>query len=541
MKKINKELLKLVMCVLFPLNLVSCGNETQSQDSSNTSNLTKFSYIEYEDVAEISNIDTYAGDVIKDGINNDDPVENGIIKCVYYDLEINGIKVPVYSTRCAQSVHSFAWVDVESEENIKLDITLSLKNKHKSVVVLPQKHNIEANLENNKITATIDKLGSFSFAFDKKVAEALTIYVAKKEDFVLPNEYTVQEFNPGKYNLASTNFKDEKTAYYFKKGNYEIASINLPNNSILYFESGSFVKVFKDGDSDTNASIRSFGTSNINIYGRALFDFSYQQGGEGKNKGVFNFNNVSNIRYSGITTINSNSWSVCFTNSDNVLVENNMILGYRTFSDGIMLSDCQDSLVRNNFVRTGDDAIEVKSTGNEGTKNLIYEYNDVWTDKARAYGCIYESNKDVDNVIFRHNTVGFSLATWSDGLGCLVICMGTRRQTTWENIHFEDIEIYMSYNPLINVDLTDDLSNGTDGGTAKNLYFKDIYANRSYSYAFRLDVERGSSAGKIYLDNINYNGEKLESKTFLTSDFVKIIHYNANYASSNIKVNTLSN
>ena len=541
MKKVNKMFLNIAMFFLLPLNIVSCGNEKQSQDSQDNANLSTFSYIEYTDVAEVSNIDSYAGDVKKDGLNNDDPVDNGIVKCVYYDLSINGINIPVYSTRCAESVHSFAWIDVDSDENIKLNVTLNLKNKHKNVVVLPQKHNIEASLEDNKVTATINKLGSFSFAFDKKVSEALTIYVAKKEEFNAPSDYTVQQFNPGKYNLTGTDFKDEKVAYYFKKGNYEIASINLPNNSMLYFESGSYVKVFKDGDADRNAAIRSSGTSNIDISGRAIFDFSSSQGGNGKNKGVFNFNNVSNIRYSGIITINSNSWSVCFTNSDNVLVENNMILGYRTFSDGIMLSDCQDSLVRNNFVRTGDDAIEVKSTGTEGTKNVIYEYNDVWTDKARAYGCIYESNKDVDNVIFRHNTVGFALATWTEGLGCLVICMGTRRQTTWENIHFEDIEIFMAYHALINIDLTDDLDNGTDGGTARNLYFKDIYANRAYSYAFRLCVERGSTAGKVYLDNINYNGQRLESSTFLKSEVVKIIHYNSNYANSNIKVNTLSN
>ena len=165
----------------------------------------------------------------------------------------------------------------------------------------------------------------------------------------------------------------------------------------------------------------------------------------------------------------------------------------------------------------------------------------MWTDKARAYGCIYESNKNMDNIVFRNNSVGFALATWTDRLGCLSVAMGTRRTTVWQNIHFEDIEIYMAYHALMNITLADDISNGTDGGTAKNIYFKNINAYRAYGLALRINVLKGSTLGKVYLDNIKYNEKELEEKNLDNKDEVNITHYDASWSKKlNIKVNTLT-
>lgn len=536
-----KKEVKKILSLGFSLMMLTLTNSCNQANNSNDSSLTSFESVNYENINTIEDINTYQGEVKKDSKNNDDPVENGVINCPYYTLSVNGKDVNVYSTRCAMSVHSFAWIDVLSSKDIKLDVSLKLKNKHKNVVVLPLSSNVEATINDDEVKATITSLGSFSFAFDKKVNEGLTIYVSLKEELKNENNYSISTFEPNSYTIAQTDFKDTNTVYYFKKGTYTISSINLPSNSTLYFESGCYFKVVGETPKDAYAGIRSTGTENINIYGRAIFDFSANQGGDAKVKGVFNFMNVSNVRFSGITVINSNSWSVCFTNSDNVLVEKVMIFGYRTYSDGIMLSDCQDSIVRNCFVRTGDDAIEAKSTGSEESKNLLYENNAVWTDKARAYGCIYESNKNMDNIVFRNNSVGFALATWTDRLGCLSVAMGTRRTTVWQNIHFEDIEIYMAYHALMNITLADDISNGTDGGTAKNIYFKNINAYRAYGLALRINVLKGSTLGKVYLDNIQYNEKKLEEKDLDNKEEVNVTHYDASWSKkSNIKVDTLT-
>ncbi len=534
MKIFFKRYLFICFIALCLCCLSACNNGDETDE-----NLSKISSVVYEDIPTVSSIDEYHGEVVKNGLNNDDPVDNGVVTCPYYTLTINNKKIPVYSTRCAQSVHSFAWVDVEDAKNIVLNVKLELKNYHKNVVVLPESTGVEATLENNVVTCQITSLGSFSFAFDRKVEEALTIYVALKEELVVPTGYTLKEFEPKTYKSDETFFKEQDTVYYFKKGTYNISSIYMPSNSVFYFEPGTYFHVVTESSSDTKAAIRSSNSENIKICGRGLFDFSQSQGGEAKFKGVVSFHNSSNVTFSGITVINSNSWSVCFTDCDNVLVEKNMILGYRTFSDGIMMSDCQDSIIRYNFVRTGDDAIEVKSTGSEGTSNMLYEYNAVWTDKARAYGCIYEANNSVENVVFRNNSVGFALATWSDDIGCCIVVMGDRRTTTWQDIHFENIEIYVSYHALINVTLEDSLNNGKNGGKAKDLYFENITAYRSYGYAVAINVQSGSTLGKVYLDNIKYNDKVLKTTDITNKEEVNITHYSSTWVKSNLKINTI--
>ncbi len=531
MKAILKHICILCFVLLLNFVLSACNN-------SSSDNLSKFTAIEYENIPTVENIDEYQAEVVKDGINNDDPVENGVVTCPYYTLTINDQKVQVYSTRCATSVHSFAWIDVEDVQNLVLNVKLELKNYHKNVVVLPESSGVKATLENNIVTCKITSLGSFSIAFDRKVEEALTLYVALKEELNVPDGYALKEFNPGTYKAIETTFKDGETVYLFKKGVYNLSSIYLPSNSILYLEPGTYFNVVTESLQDRNAAIRSSGTKNIQVCGRGLFDFSQSKGGEAKFKGVFNFHDVSEMTFSGITSINSNSWSVCFTDCDNVLVEELMLLGYRTFSDGIMMSDCQDSLIRNNFVRTGDDAIEVKSTGSEGTSNMIYEYNAIWTDKARGYGCIYEANNSVKNVVFRNNSIGFALATWTDDLGCCIVVMGDRRTTTWEDIHFENIEIYISYHALVNVTLEDSLGNGVNGGKAKDIYFENITAYRSYGLAARILVQNGSTLGKVYLDNIRFNDKLLQESSLSNKDEVSVVHYSSSWAKSNLKINT---
>ena len=534
MKKCTLSFFVFILSALLVSSLIAC-------DDTNNSTLSKFSYLSYENIASVSDVEQYHSEVLKDSKSNNDPTENGVIKCPYYTLKINGIDVPVYSTRCANSVHSFAWIDVNADETeIILDVELNLNKTHKSVVVLPEKSGVKPNMDGKKVTAQIKSLGSFSFAFDRKVEEALTIYVAKTEKNETPAEYTKVEFQPGKYSTSDTDFKNENTMYYFNKGTYEITSISLPSNSVLYFEPGTYVKVYSESDTDRNGAIRSSHSENVKIYGRALFDFSSIQGGDEKTKAVFSFKDVSDSRFSGITAINSNSWTVCFTDSDNILVENNMLLGYRTYSDGIMMSDCQDSLIRNNFVRTGDDAVEVKSTGSEGTENMLFEHNAVWTDKAIAYGCVYESNNTVKNVVFRNNSVGFALGTWTDRLGCCIVFMGDRKTTQWQDIHFENIEIYISYHALINITLKDEFNVGSGGGKAKDIYFENIKAYRSFGNTIRICVESGSTLGKVYLDNIYYNDLRLTESDITSSELISIKHYSSSWSpTANIKVNTL--
>lgn len=510
-------------CLPLFVSIIALGITGCNKNKENESNkpLSAFEYTSYEDIASLSDsdIEAYIRSVDDNGAD-----DNGIIVSPYHTLKVNGQDVPLYGTRTALGIHSFAYLHVyEDKVNLSIEIT-SLKKKFNSVEILPLVSNVVGTVKDNITTATINSVGSYSFAFNKKSEFPVTIKVAKKEEFVLPSGYNKVEISPkekvnGVYPVFTpeeTNLNTNNTAYYFKKGHYKVNQIQLCSNSVVYFEPGVYLEDYLIGNTleeqkkDYTALMSARSQSNIKVYGNPLFDYSCHWGGPAnhKSKGHFNIGACSQFVFDGAIFINASSWQLCFTNCKKIEVSDCVLFGYKTCSDGIMLSDCQEGHVHHNFVRTGDDAIEAKSTGSQGGKDLIYEYNDVWADKARCYGVIYESNVDVDNIIFRHNTIGFSHSAWADDVGCLVVVLGTNKNVTWQNITFEDIEIYSLKSHALCLSLCS--STGSNhGGNAKNITFKDIRVYCSFithQELLYIRVEENCSLRKVIINNFQYLG-----------------------------------
>jgi hypothetical protein len=193
---------------------------------------SKFWAVSFQDVNQAQDMNAYAAEVVKNGVSNDGPLENGIVICPYYTLKINCQEVPVYSTRTGNGVHSFAYIDVE-KDNFVLDVTIELKNAHRKIIVLPLSANVNATLKGKTVKTKITKTGSFSFAFDDNPnTEALTIFAAKESKLSIPEGYQVQNFNPGRYTFDDLNFTQSNTVYYFRSGNYEITSMKTKRRSL---------------------------------------------------------------------------------------------------------------------------------------------------------------------------------------------------------------------------------------------------------------------------------------------------------------------
>lgn len=510
--------------------------------------------ISYQEVNHERNMEKFYKETKNDnGSSHDTPLEYGFVDSIWHKLKINNFDVPVYSARSGYGIHSFAWIDIDTDGLFELDIDLKLTTGNFSKVdVLPEKKGITASISNKNIKSTINQYGDFSFVFDELPDMALTLYVSEETKFELPNGYTLQELTPGEYNNTleglSTEFKNENTAYYFKSGVYDVTSINLPSNSIAYFERGTYFRVFEGFENDYKYVLGSAGT-NVKILGRSLFDISKVMGGDAKTKGVYNFTG-SNVYIEGITTINSNTWTMCFTAADNCEVTKCMFFGYRTYSDGIMFSDCQDSYAHDNFVRTGDDAFECKafSGTSEKTNNITFENNTAWTDKGIAYGCIYESVHDIENVFFRNNSVGFAQASWSNHLGCCVVQMGSMYQQTWHDIYFENMEIYSTSCAAISV--FNRALDDKQGGKIKNIYFKNINVKNTRLlnlpvYCINIVISlaegvsfRNATISNIYIDNVSYQGTIISKENY--EEYTNIaLSEDAMFSKSALKINTL--
>jgi hypothetical protein len=536
MKKIKRITSILFAMIMSATMFVGCGDKAD--------NNCKIFPVVYQDINTVQDVELYASQV------DNMPVDNGVIISPYYTMKINGVDVPVYATRTANGAHSFAYVDVEvlnDQKDFKLNTEITvltkssvLKKSSPEVVVLPESHNIKASIKGDKVKATISKTGNFSFAFNKSHIEPLTLLVAPKQDFKTPEGYEVVYIEPGEY-TTQTNFKTSNTVYYFKSGRYKIDCIYLPADSVLYLERGAYLEVMPNSFAVTR-SLSADRVKNVTVTGRGLFDYSACTGsdmpGYSNNKSGLVFYQTDNILFEGVTIINSQTWTLCFYDCEEINVKNCMLFGYRTYSDGIMLSDCKNAIVEDCFVRTGDDAFETKSTTHTGyTDNVLFRNNAAWTDKAIAYGTIYESNQDTQNVKFQNCSVGFSLGTWSSHLGTCVVQMGNRPGAKMYNIHFEDIEVYTTYNALLNVFIGGSGGQGAGYGTVENIYFKNITAKRNFSYVLHLRAYDNVNCfiNDLYLDNIVSNGEALTPDNCLTGNKIRIA---ADYDISKLHINT---
>ena len=535
MKK--KTLLTILCAAAFVFSAGSCSSDPDKEGNDGMKAKGTIAATVFDN-SEVKNIeDTQAGDIAswqaqvftKSGGNNDMPTTDALIKSPWHTLKVNGKTVPVYTARCGKGSHSYAWVDLlDNTKDFALETELTLSESAAKCVVLPLNKNVEAKKSGNTYSAFITAYGSYTFTFAESAdAEAtdptfapMTLMVTQETPLKTPEGYNRVDIEAGYHADYDLEFSEEETVYYFKKGLHEISSINVPSNSIVYLERGAYLKVTDRGSDSTgwnsNTALHTERTENVKVLGRGLLDCGEVLGGDSKHKHVVNVGSAKNVLIEGLTVINSNTWTMCAYNSDNVQFNANLLLSFRTYSDGLMFSECTNSSGRYNFVRTGDDAIEYKGTGWQGGSaqgsvgnGNVFEYNDCWTDKGSGYCLTWESECDMTDMVFRNNNVGFAQPTWSSGNNALDCRLGTNATKTWENVTFENIEIYRCISPNVMI-----CQVSGRGGNLKNILFKDIKVHSTETGVFAFTMNYSAQGGvieNITLQNIDFCGKKLTS------------------------------
>lgn len=429
----------------------------------------------------------------------------GIAYSCSLKCEIDGAEIPVYVARAAFSSHSFAFVEI-SGDAFPFEIRIKTTRQFNVAAVLPEKHGVKATaFGQHEFVAVVKKTGTYTFVFDSGIEDAITVMVRKADDFAVPAGYKEKTIGCGDHPLEETEFTEEKTVYRFRAGNHIVRKIFLPSNSVLYFEPGAYVKIV-DSKERPGSIINARGKNNVKVCGRGLLDFSSETAPADVTVSFFD---CKNVRMDGLTLIDSPSWTVCFTACENVEVSDMLVIAYRIFADGIMLSDCVNGYVHDSFLRTGDDAAEVKSTSDEKmrTDNILFKNLDAWTDKGCGYGIVFECNHDTQNVRFEDCSIGFALPNWSRHLGCLTVNTGNNAKSTDYDIYFKNIEIYYSLCSAVSVcayegDIHDIF---VDGLTVKYL-FSDAPVLVWVRDADKAHVK------DVYLGNVSFGGIALTEK-----------------------------
>lgn len=470
--------------------------------------MQKVSTIYYDNLRRFENLTEafhWQREVFKaDNTWNNAPTKDGMVISPYLTMRINGNSVPVYAARATFSTHSFAYAEVESETDVfSLDVELSLFQKRNHVVVLPESRKIFPQvIGDTTVKCTINAYGSYTFVFDHYTEGAVTLMVRKRETLKIPEGYEFVSLPALKY-LPQHAVLKEKTVYRFERGVHYVDCITLPSDCVIELADGAILKAYAASEHCIFRTEK--GTKNVTVCGKGAIDCSDLDCGSCS---PFSIIGADGVTVKDITIINSPAWTVCFTNCNNVRVKDLLLIGYRIWSDGVMLSDCTNSVVSDCFIRTGDDAAECKSTGDGSTRtdNILFKNIDCWMDKAVAYGIVFEANYDTQNVRFEDCSIGFALPNWSDHLGCITVFLGNNPKAVDYDIFFKNIEIYYTLCPAVNLCAYE--------GNMRDIYVENLNVKYCFHNApvffWVRDAEK-ASIGKVYLDNIRVGGKLLES------------------------------
>ena len=456
--------------------------------------------ISYDGIEKCNTLTKFIKEVdYEDGSHNNEAHDVGVILSPYFTAKINGQEVPCYSVRTSRGAHSFLQIDV-TDESFPLSVQIETKFDAENYKIMPLSYGVTAAADGRSIYAEIDACGNYTLVGDDDITRALTIFVRAKQEYTAPEGYEIIKVAPGKHDDVIA-FTKEKQVLYFEAGVHELRyAVNFKNNTEVYFEPGAHIIATMptiEGETPTKnpdwagmtgwrALFQGQYVKNVRISGRGLIDLTRL---DWHARSVVQFDQCENITVEGITMNNSPEWTMFFTQSKNITVDEVMLFGYRQNSDGIAVVDSANAVIKNCFARSGDDLFEVKSMYGAcqlKIENIIFENNNAWPDKCRGMGIIYESQRDMTDIHFVGGSVAFAPADWMDDLGALIIFLNDRATLT--DISFQGIEVYSSVKYPINVSMNENAS-----AKIKDVTFKDItvYCDTE------LKIENRSKNGKI--------------------------------------------
>ena len=463
-----------------------------------------------------------------DGNHNNEAHDIGAIVSPYFTVIINGQEVPCYSVRTSRGAHSFAMLDA-TDQSFPLSVQINSKIAAEQFKVMPLSCGVSASTNGKEVTCDIPSYGNYTLVPDDDITRALTVFVRAKEEYIAPEGYEIIRIAPGKHDQIIA-FTAEKQVLYFEAGVHEMQyAVNFMSNTEVYFEPGAHI-VATMPDASVEAPIMQTDwagmtrwralfqgqyVSNVRISGRGFIDLTRL---DWHARSHIQFDQCENITVEGVTLNNAAEWTLYFTQSQNITVDQVMLFGYRQNSDGIAIVDSANAVVKNCFARSGDDLFEVKSMYGACTikiRNIVFENNNAWPDKCRGMGLIAESTRDMTDIQFKNCSVAFAPASWMDDLGAVIVYLEGAAKVT--DVTFENIEVYSSAKYPINVTLGDNASAKIDGLTFKQI---TIFCDGE------LKIENRSAKGGT-IDNIHFidcvrGGEIANSKQALNLRFEKV-------------------
>lgn len=394
-----------------------------------------------------------------------------------YELEVNGKKVFVYTSRVA-AFASFSFTG-------KVDIKVTYGSVIYNYDVRPKSRNIVSTTYRNQINFSLDKPANLSVEVNKNLKRPLFIFA-----------------NPLEKNIPD---KANPDVIFYEKGKVHTPGIvMLKSNQTVYIEGGAIVK----------GSFMTDKCKNIKIIGRGIIDNSMYKSQQAR---PIEINECENVYLEGFIINESRHWSCASFASKDVEYQNIKIVSDNDVDDGIDIVGSQNVLIDNCFIRTKDDCIAIKA----GITYYTKFFSGANVDNIRIQNCVmwngiwgngleigFETRADtIKNVTFKN----CDLIHVEGPEGTFTIHNGDRAVV--KNILYEDIRVEDSYGWLIDFKiLSSRYSRDKTRGYIQNVRFKNITVECDrFPYSQLLGFDETNRIKGVTLENFVINGTKITS------------------------------
>ena len=334
------------------------------------------------------------------------PAPEGEKASDYYKVKVNGKNVHVYEARVSKEPINLAWPQPrqrpleqtelsgfaywDMSEPVKIEIE-SISKNISNVMVRPLSLKIAPTINDNKIFFTLTNPSNF-------VVEVNDFHNALHL-FANPIETDIPDIN-------------DPSVTCFGPGVHYPGYMALNSNETVYIAGGAVVHGY----------IHIKNASNVTVRGRGILDTSTYTDFPTWTNNSFYILKSEGIRIEGFIKRDPPNWAFRMVYSTNILVDNVKIIGaWRYNTDGFGVFECNDTTIRNTFVRSFDDSILFKSEydGHLSTfpaykvkRNFLVENCTIWTDWGYSLGVAHEvSAGPVSGIVFKNCDILHNMAS----------------------------------------------------------------------------------------------------------------------------------
>jgi polygalacturonase len=393
---------------------------------------------------------------------------SGLARSSYWRFFADGAELPVYDTPVTHGgPHSFVVIPFDASE-----LTAKSIPPLRSAEILPESLHLSGALCGQELHFSAPE--AYNLLIEANGSHLHPLAVFRANDTVAapnPEDDSVLFLEPGIHRIRTLELKSGQTLYLSPGA---ILVPEQPDETEPVLEAHDWA-----GKPNYQDFIHAEGQKNIRVCGAGIIDLTAL---DWHARRSMVFTSYEDVSVSDVIFVGAAHWTLPFFGCKNVHVDRVRMLAYRENSDGIDLVDTQHALVENCFLRTGDDAICLKSmalTPQTGTHDILVRRCTVWNDKVRAFGVAGESRFGIHDAVFEDCDVLHSMADWTTEVGALAIYICDAAEV--HHITFRNIRIRQESNYAICCVITRDRwSTDREAGQVHDITFEEITMPENY-------------------------------------------------------------